>query len=333
MGAYHDPAFAEDPDPIQHEDFVRVHTGSGLSSPSSCEMRAFGTAVAFSAYGEPQACQAAFAEAAAACRRYERRLSTRLPNSDVSRLNASHGEMCAVHPQTAELIEHALGYCERSEGMFDITVQPAVRLWDFEHAIVPDGDSLAKAVSHVGWRGLHVFEQAGCFFAQLDDSQAAVDLGGVAKGWIADELVRLFGRPEWGLSGYVVNLGGNVAVGGAKPDGSPWTVGLRDPWHLGSTLATVEVRSGAVVTSGTYERCFEKGGVLYHHVLDTATGMPVRTDLVSATVVADSAIDAEGYSTTLLALGTDRALRLAGAEPAIGCAILVDIDGKLHRAG
>ena len=329
MGIYHDPALARDPDPIRHDDFVRMSIGSGPSSPSACEIRAFGTAVAFSAYGQPAACQAAFEEAIAACRRYERRLSTRLPNSDIARLNESGGEACAVHPQTAALIRCALRYCERSWGIFDVTAQPAVRLWDFEHELVPDEDELSEAASHVDWHGLHVFEEAGCCFAQLEDPQAAVDLGGIAKGWIADELVGLFGQQRWGLDGYVVNLGGNVAVGGARPDGSPWTVGLRDPWHPKSTFATLEVCNGAVVTSGTYERCFEKDGVLYHHVLDTATGMPVKTDLASATVVAGSAIDAEGYSTTLLALGKRSAVAFVCDEPAIERAVLVGADATI----
>ena len=132
----------------------------------------------------------------------------------------------------------------------------------------------------------------------------ALDAGGIAKGWIADELSDLLA--DCGLSGSIVNLGGNVMVRGEKPTGEAWRVGIRDPKNPGNLLGAVSLREGSAVTSGTYERSFRKDGALYHHVLDPRTGMPVDTDVAGVTVVARRSIDAEGFSTTLLALGMER---------------------------
>ena len=152
-------------------------------------------------------------------------------------------------------------------------------------------------------------------------------LGAVAKGWIADRLSAVLA--EHGLDSFVVNLGGNVMAHGQKPDGSPWRVGLQDPRDKGSIVGAVTVRDASAVTSGVYERCFERDGVFYHHILDPMTGFPVETDAAGATVVARRSIDAEGYSTTLLALGIERGLAFARERDAILGAYFVDRDGKV----
>ena len=154
-----------------------------------------------------------------------------------------------------------------------------------------------------------------------------MDVGGIAKGWIADRLSALLA--ERGLDSFVVNLGGNVMARGQKPDGSPWRVGLQDPRDKGSIVGAVTVRDASAVTSGVYERCFERDGAFYHHILDPKTGFPVETDAAGATVVARRSIDAEGYSTTLLALGIERGLAFARERDAILGAYFVDRDGKV----
>ena len=264
-----------------------------------------------------------------ACQGYELRFSAWLPDSDIGRLNSSCGRACEIHPDTAELLSAALSYCEKSQGTFDITMMPAIRLWGFREGRVPGKTALQAAVQHVDWRKLKVFELGGKQYAQLADPKMAVDLGGIAKGWIADKLVDSMRRLEPAISGFSVNLGGNVAVWGDKPDNSPWNVGIRDPFESDSIAASVALRNASVVTSGITERCFAKNGRLYHHILDTQNGLPVETDLASASVVAKRSIDAEGFSTTLLALGSGRAQDYARAEPAIEAAILITRTGEI----
>ena len=174
----------------------------------------------------------------------------------------------------------------------------------------------------------------GRFFARLADARAAVDVGGIAKGWIADELTALLAAR--GLAGFVVNLGGNVAVGGAKPDGTPWRVGIRDPrdpHDPAALLGAVPLASGSAVTSGVYERSFTTAdGRFCHHILDPRTGRPAATDVAGVTVVADRSLDAEGFSTTLLALGLERGLALARRHAEIRQAFFVGFDGQVTPA-
>ncbi|WP_253904871.1 FAD:protein FMN transferase [Adlercreutzia sp. ZJ473] len=317
-------------DPIPREGEVHV-SGPDDAGLMTARLFAFNTAVSLSAYGDEPACRAAFSEAVAACRTYERLFSRTLPHSDIARVNAAGGARVRIDPRTFDLLTRALRYCARSEGAFDVTVGPLVRLWDFRAGIAPDARALAQAAAHVGWEKLVLAEEPGTparHFAQLADEAAAVDVGGIAKGWVADELDALMGAR--GLSGYIINLGGNVVVRGSKPGGAPWRVGVRNPNDPRRLAGAVPLASGSAVTSGTYERCFTApDGTLCHHVLDPRTGMPVRTDAASATVIAEKSIDAEGFSTTLLALGTERGSALARRCPEILQVVFVTDDGRV----
>ena len=143
---------------------------------------------------------------------------------------------------------------------------------------------------------------------------------------IADELAKMCENRSYGA---LLNFGGNVYVTGAKPDGSLYRVVVLEPQNTASSLAVVSLGPGTVGTSGVYERCFERDGVFYHHILDPKTGFPVETDAAGATVVARHSIDAEGYSTTLLALGIERGIAFARERDAILGAYFVDRDGKV----
>ena len=238
-------------DPIPDEQYLEARDATG-GKPAGVRFLAFNTIIDIEAYGEAAACRAAFEKARALCRLYERLFSRTLPHSDIARINSAHGQPVAIDPLTYDLLERALSSGAEREGAFDITVGPAVRLWNFHEGTVPDDGALAEAVRHVDWHALRLrktpaataaesdadaateavpgFEAApepkACF-AQLADPDAAVDVGGIAKGWIADALVAAM--EAHGLSGIIVNLGGNVAVSGTKPTGDPWRVGIRDP--------------------------------------------------------------------------------------------------------
>ena len=317
-------------DPIPDEQFLETHDAAE-GKPAGVRFLAFNTVIDIEAYGETAACQAAFEEARALCRRYERLFSRTLPHSDIARINSAHGQPVAIDPLTYDLLERALSYCAESEGAFDITVGPAVRLWNFHEGTVPDDGALAEAVRHVDWRALKLWEEGGACFAQLADPDAAVDAGGIAKGWIADALVAAM--EAHGLSGTIVNLGGNVAVSGTKPTGDPWRVGIRDPRDPSQLIGAVPLVVGSAVTSGVYERCFTApDGTFYHHILDPRTGRPVETDVAGVTVICEKSIDAEGFSTTLLALGLERGLALARRHPEILQAFFIAPDGTITNA-
>lgn len=265
----------------------------------------------------------ALEEARTLCEHFEQTFSRTIATSDVGRINASAGEWCEVAPETSELVEAALSYCALSEGRFDITVGALTRLWDFHEGVVPDPAELEAALPHVDWRQVEVSPGR----VRLADSKAALDLGGIAKGFIADKLLALFA--ERGATSAYVNLGGNVAVLGPKADGSPWRLGVRDPGSSDEerVVASIQSTGGSLVTSGLYERCFELDGTRYWHILDPRTGYPVQTNTVSASVYAQRSLDGDGLTKALFFM--DHADALAFAEAQGVQALLVDADGSI----
>lgn len=268
-------------------------------------------------------------EAAALCQHFEQLFSRTIEGSDIARINEAQGRSVEVDPHTAALVERSLEYSARSQGMFDITIGAVSQLWDFKQGVVPSDQDIQLALPHVGYEGIDVQGVT----VTLRDPQAKLDVGGIAKGYIADQLVSLF--EQRGVESAYVNLGGNVAVLGPKLDGSPWTVGVRNPF-LGqgqdttrkSVVATIECTGGSVVTSGLYERSFTKDGRTYWHILDPRTGYPVETDLASATIYAPLSIDGDGLTKPLFMLGNTAALDYVASVPNVQC-LLVSADGSL----
>ncbi len=304
--------------------------------------RAFNTVNAVSAVSRDKAlADAAFDVVEQRCAAYERLFSHTLPGSSLSRVNQAAGAPVEVELELAELVKQALGYCSATDGMFDITMGPVVALWDFHQGDqqleqnaearkvhVPSSESLTEALTHVSWRGVHVADRT----IRLDDPEARIVLGGVAKGYIADGLVRLM--KECGVVHGIVNLGGNVAVFGGKPDGSPWNVGLRVPRSSAKaeeqSFGVVGLTDGSVVTSGIYERCFTApDGTFYHHILDPCIGMPAETDLASVSLVSELSLDGDGYTTALVVMGLERAHSFVEHLP--GCeAVFVTRDNQVY---
>lgn len=175
----------------------------------------------------------------------------------------------------------------------------------------------------------------------ITDPQTILDLGGVAKGYIADDLADLFIAHSVGR--FVINLGGNVVVRGGRPAdasarppvaaGSPWRIGIINPLDPAHNRAIVDMADGSVVTSGIHERRFTKGGVTYHHILDPATGMPAKTDLTSATIIAPRSMDCDGYSTTALMLGARDAIDFVESLPGIEAVLIDEADEVWWTSG
>lgn len=252
---------------------------------------------------------AALTEAFDSLREYERLLSRTIEGSDIYRINNSDGSPVEVSDETIEVIEQGIMMGELSEGAFDITVGELTQLWGFtsENPEVPSDEDIQKAVESIDYRNIQVEGNT----VTLADPDAAIDLGGIAKGYIADRLEELL-RAK-GVSSAMINLGGNVVLIGEKPDGSPWNVGIQRPYSdRTEVIGSVEMTDSTLVTSGTYERKFEQDGVIYHHVLDPATGYPVETDLESVTITAKSGNSAfcDGLSTVCLAAGSEKAAEL-----------------------
>ena len=264
-----------------------------------------GTVMAHAAYGHNA--QAALQAVAVEAQRLEQMLSRFLPESEITALNRAAGKSRkSISAETFAILLEAKRLCELSAGSFDITVGPLVDLWDFHHATSPPTAArIRQAATLVNYRDVILYPDT-CQ-AMLRRRGQALDLGGIGKGYASDAFMRLM--QSMGITSAFSNLGGNVSTLGARPDGSPWRVGIRHP-RGGGLIGAVEVVGKAVVTSGDYELFFsDRSGRRYHHILDPHTGCPAATGVISATVIADSAMQADALSTALLASGIKKGLK------------------------
>lgn len=261
------------------------------------------TIIELTAYGSGR--EAALDAATAEVLRLNGLLSIGLEDSEVSRLNREGSG--ALGPDAAYLIERALEIYDATGGAFDPTVYPLMVLWGFtggEHH-VPSDEELAGTLSRVGADRVRFDAASGAL--ELDAGQA-IDLGGIAKGYTSARIMGIF--REHGLRSGLVSLGGNVQCLGAKPDGSAWRIGVRNPdTAAGGIVAVVSVKDMAVISSGGYERFFvdEETGVTYEHIMDPKTGRPVRNELAQVTIVTPDGTLGDGLSTALYILGLEAA--------------------------
>jgi FAD:protein FMN transferase len=255
-------------------------------------------------------------------------LNSYKPGLQVAEVNKAAGVApVRVSSGAISVVARDLEYSRLSGGAFDPSVGPLVKLWGIgtDHARLPSRPEIDAARALVGWKDVIVDEKAGTIF--LRRAGMALDLGSTTKGYAADAVADLL--RSRGVKKAVIDLGGNVMVLGARPDGKPWRVGLQDPYEQrGSLLGVASLVDESMVTSGVYERYLDSGGKRYHHILDTKTGYPAETGLQSVTVIAPRSFDADGLTTTIFALGRERGMELAKSR-GVG-AIIVDSNRKVY---
>lgn len=239
----------------------------------------------------------------ALCGNYEELLSTTRRESEIYKLN--HRETARVSEETASLLQKGLDYGALSGGGFDITIEPLSTLWNFDAAEpkVPAASDISRAAAAVDYRKI-VLSGNTVRFARPDTQ---IDLGGIAKGYIADQLAAYLRKN--GCEHALIDLGGNVLCVGGKTDGTDFAVGIQKPFS-DEAITTVRVKDLSVVTSGVYERCFSENGRLYHHILNPKTGYPVENGLLSVTIVGPNSCDCDALSTACFALGLEGGLAL-----------------------
>ena len=198
-----------------------------------------------------------------------------------------------------EILRKGLEYSKESEGGFDITIEPVTSLWDFksEKKEVPTKEAIEKALSYVDCEKISLQEGSLCFLMP----GMGIDLGGIAKGFIADDLKKYL--EEQGVKGGLINLGGNVLCVGEKEGGEPFYVGVQQPFaQRNQTVAVVAVQDISVVSSGIYERYFEtEDGKLYHHIINPKTGYSYENDLLGVTILSEKSADGDGSKSTIYA--------------------------------
>ena len=253
--------------------------------------------------------------------RLDQTLSVTRAESEVSRLNT--GEALTPSPAVSDLLGRTLALGQRTGGCLDPTVYPIVKLWGFTTGEyhVPTQDEIFETLKYCGVQHIHTENET----IRLDPG-SALDFGAVAKGYAAELCANQLTKA--GVNG-ILALGGNIQTVGAKPDGSPWRVGITDPADPSRSVAVLNLTgSNAVVTSGGYQRYFDEDGQRYSHIMDPATGQSARAGLSSVTIVADSGFLADGLSTALYVMGPARAEAFWRDSDDFECVLITD-DGKM----
>ena len=228
--------------------------------------------------------------------------------SDISQINAAAGDHAvSVNQDIIYVLSRALSYAQLSDGVFDPTIGPIVELWNIgtDEAHLPNQRYITANLPLVDWREVAI--EGDTVF--LQKTGMALDLGAIVKGFAADELCKIL--KSNGVKKAIIDLGGNIYVYGKKLDNEPWYVGIKNPDNTeGDPAVVLPLGECSVVTSGVYERFFYQKGKRYHHIFDVSTGYPLETELLSATVICSSSIDADALSTLVFLLGIDKGIDL-----------------------
>lgn len=260
------------------------------------------------------------------CKKYDTQFSMENEESEIYKINHAKGKFVEVSDETVTLIEKGIYYSNLSKGAFDITIGSVSELWDFhaENPKTPKKSKIESAVKHVNYKEIVIQDNS----VKLADSKAKIDVGAIAKGYIADRLKDYLKKN--GVKHAVINLGGNVQTIGAKTDGSDYNIGIQKPFdESGIPITSVKVADKSVVTTGIYQRYFEKDGKLYHHILDPSTGYPCDNSLYSVTIITDSSLTADALSTTCFLLGYEDGMNMVNRLDNVD-AVFITNDNKIH---
>lgn len=237
--------------------------------------------------------------------RLDEELSTGIEDSPVSTINRT-GE--GYLPEDLDyLLKRSYEIYQMTEGAFDITIYPVMKAWGFggDSFCVPKAETLKELLNHVNMDGLQYDQQLHVLHLE---SGAMIDFGGIAKGYTGDRVASVL--QERGVKSAMINLGGNVRVIGRKSDGNDWRIAIQSPDSAEQYLGVVSAHDVSIVTSGGYQRYFEKDGIVYHHIIDPDTGYPANSGLLSVTIISEDGTLADGLSTALFVMGKDDAIKL-----------------------
>ncbi len=235
--------------------------------------------------------------------RLETVLSAEKQESDIYKLNETGSGTLSA--DTKNIVSKALEINKTTNGAFDISIYPLMVKWGFttQKYNVPSKNEISKLLKDVDSSKIIFDEKSGNI--KLKENMK-IDLGGIAKGYTSNRVMQIF--KECGVKSGLVSLGGNVQALGTKTDGTAWQIAIENPDKSSDYIGVVSVKDKAVITSGGYERYFEKNGKTYHHILDPETGYPAESGLKSVTIVSDDGTLADALSTSLFVMGKEKAL-------------------------
>lgn len=235
-------------------------------------------------------------------------MSAHIEDSDISKINQNAGiKPIEVDKSLYEVIEKAIEIAELSNGAYEPTIGPLVDLWNIKEGVsertsLPLEKEIENAKSLVDYKKIKLLDGNKVY---LEEKGMKLDLGGIVKGYAADTVRDIF--LENGIKSAIIDLGGNVYTIGNKSDGNDWSIGIQDPINIGgSYMGVLKLKDKTIVTSGDYERYFEFEGERYHHIIDTKTGYPSKSDLAGVSIISDNSMEADALSTAVFVLGKEK---------------------------
>jgi FAD:protein FMN transferase len=297
------------------------------------EFRAMNTKVTLAAEGEPAKIPAAFERTRGYIEDAERRFSRFLGQSELTRLNLSQGEWFEASPDLFSVLKLAQSYFYQTGGLFDPSILPDLKRAGYERSfeqLSPATGNPAGAMPVFIWRpqprsGFDALQLEGPTRRIWMPEDMEIDLGGIAKGWIAEQAAKILFQDA---SACAVNTGGDMVMLGLPEGEKAWEIALEDPHDPENNLAVLAVRPGAVATSSVVKRSWQLGGRKVHHLIDPRSGAPAETGWLSVTVYAPQAATAEVFAKALLIAGADQATELVEGNREIAY-IAVDEQNKL----
>lgn len=291
----------------------------------------FDTVINLTLYGQDGQKTSNFDGAFALAQKYDNLLSMQKEGSDINRINTNPKSWVEVDPETIEVLKDGIRYSRESSGSFDITVGKLSSLWNISAAAendhtgkAPSQDQIRPLLPHIGYDKIKIDGNK----VMLDDDQAAIDLGGIGKGYIADKMKEYL--QAQGIKSGLINLGGNVLVIGQKPDKTDFEIGIQKPFDQdGDVLASVKLNDQTAVTSGIYQRYFKGAdGSIYHHMLNLQSGYPEQNDLSSVTIICRQSTEADALSTITYLKGREEGSKFIESLDGVE-AVFIDRDNHI----
>ncbi len=296
-----------------------------ISSHSTHTEVLLGTVVNISVYGENS--KEAVEEAFVIIRDLESKMSLNIKESEVNMINDNAGTSAVkVSEDTFEVIKESLKYSIISDGGFDITIAPVTQLWGIgsENERIPSQSEIDQALMNVNYKDVELNKP----YIKLKSKGMKIDLGAIAKGYVADKVFKKL--KEMHIENGIIDIGGNISLFGSKSDKNPYDIGIQDPFRKrGLHFAKIFLEDQTVVTSGTYERYFEKNSVKYHHIISPFSGYPINNSIESVTIISKNSTAADGLSTACFSMGINNALKAIEGIKNTEC-IIVDSNKKVY---